>query len=158
MLRLVARLPVLIFHSIWTFPDFLPVLFKRHAPTRFGNSVDKIRHAFWAIFARFCPFFALQFFGNFVDKFINIQIQRIIIQIQTWLSDYRNEVRRFRRDCCPVSSPSEPPRPAKERGDDVSSPLSLESLPSSRHWRTSNRCVARSQHIRLSEKEPAPLA
>ena len=63
--------------------------------------------------------------------------------IQTWLLVDRSGVRRFRRDCCPGSSPSEPPCPAQERGDDVSSPLSLESLPTSRHWRTSGRHVAR---------------
>ena len=54
-------------------------------------------------------------------------------EILTRLLAYRNEVRRFRRDCCPVSSPYEPSRTAKEGGDDVSSPLSLESLPTSRH-------------------------
>ena len=57
----------------------------------------------------------------------------VFLGIQIRLLADRGEERIFRRDCCPVSSPSEPPRPAKERGDDVSSPLSLESLPSSRH-------------------------
>ena len=69
---------------------------------------------------------------------------------QTWLSADRGEERIFRRDCCPVSSPSEPPCTAKGRGGNGSPPLPLESHPSSRHGRTSNRCVARALHIRLS--------
>ena len=113
--------------------NFLPVLLEKSAPKRSRNSVDKKRHAFWTIFAHFCPFFALQFFGNFVDKFIKIQIQCISIQFQTWLLVDRNGERNFRRDCCPGSSPSEPPCPAKERKGDGSPLLSLESLLSSRH-------------------------
>ena len=122
--------------KILKFQKFLPVFRFLPADLPSENSVDKIRHAFWAILSVFCPFFAHfcpAFFGEFCDKFIKIQIQCISIQFQTWLLANRNEERNFRRDCCPGSSPSEPPRPAKERKGDGSPLLSLESLLSSRH-------------------------